>query len=160
MTTTLQTIPIPRVNGSRASFVSIEMKYNGLIFVGVTKISYSRTRDVTVLYGTNSDPLGQTAGTNAYDASFEMYLAEYLQVQAAMGKGYADKYFTTTATYSAGGMDLCCDTLIGCRLLETKADHSQGNEGLKRSWSCKPVKILFNGLDDNVNPLGGQSRAA
>jgi hypothetical protein len=153
--TTLATIPYPMANGTRASFVSLEAKFAGQIFVGFAKLTYKRTRDIEVVYGTNKDPIGQTDGTNAYEASCEMLLAEFNALQAKLGPGYGDVFFKIDATYSQTGLDLIHDELLGCRLLSTDSDASQGTAALKRTFDLKPLKILFNGIDDNSSPLQG-----
>ncbi len=152
--TTLTTIPYPMVDGSRASFVSLEAKFNGVIYF-ITSITYNRNREIEVLYANNRDPIGQTAGQNSYETEWEMYLAEFNAMQKALGAGYGDIYFPIDCTYSQDGLDLVHDQIVGARLLKTDAPNKKGPEGLIRTCSSKPMKILFGGIDDNPNPLGG-----
>ena len=154
---TVSTIPYPMTNGARQSFVSIEVKLNGQIFMGITKIDYKRTRERTVVTGTNADPLGKTRGENKYEASCDVYLAEFNQfmVSTMGGNGYGDVFFSVDVTYSENGFDTIHDTLIGCTVDSTEASNSKGTEGLVRAVNLAPLKILFNGIDDNASPLQG-----
>ena len=155
--TTLATIPYPMANGARASFVSIELKLKGQVFCGFTKIDYKRERERTDLYGNNVDPLGKTRGSNKFEGSCDLYLAEFIAFIMSVlgGPGYGDVFFGVDVTYSENGSDLVHDQLIGCTLDSTEASQAQGNEGLKRGVNLHPLKILFNGIDDSAQPLQG-----
>ena len=109
------TIPYPMVDGARVSFVSIDAKLKGQVFVGITKIDYKRTRERTDLYGTNADPIAKTRGTNKYEASGDLYLAEFnaFTKQTLGGDGYGDVFFPIDVTYSENGFDMIHDQLIG-----------------------------------------------
>jgi hypothetical protein len=154
---TVATIPYPMTNGARQSFVSIEVKLNGQIFVGIPKIDYKRTRERTVITGTNADPLGKTRGENKYEGSCDIYLAEFNQfmVSTMGGAGYGDVFFNVDVTYSENGLDVIHDTLIGCTIDSTEASNSKGSEGSLRTVNLSPLKVLFNGIDDNSSPLQG-----
>ena len=152
MTTPIQ---YPLLNGRRHSFCSVELKLNNVIFKGFKKIDYKRTRERTDVYGNHPDPLGKTHGTNKYEASCELYLAEWNLFQATLGAGYGDVPFQIDVTYTENGFDMIHDTLMGCTLDSSEATNAQGNEGTSRPIELHPVKILFNGLDDVDQPLSG-----
>ena len=154
---TVSTIPYPMVNGARVSFVSIETKLNGQVFMGITKIDYKRTRERAFIEGTNADPLGKTRGTNKYEASCEMHLAEFNQfcISTLGGAGYGDVFFPVDVTYSENGFDMIHDQIIGCTVDSTEASNAKGAEGTVRNMDLKPLKVLFNGVDDNAVPLRG-----
>ena len=155
--TAVATIPYPMTNGARQSYVSLEAKLNGQIFMGITKIDYKRNRERTVITGTNADPLGKTRGENKYEASCELYLAEWNQfmVSTMGGAGYGDVFFTVDVTYSEKNLDMIHDTLLGCTIDSTEASNAKGTEGTLRTVNLSPLKILFNGVDDNATPLQG-----
>jgi diphthamide synthase subunit DPH2 len=111
-----------------------------------------------MVYGTNTDPIAKTKGTNSYDADCEIYLAEFNQFQKqlqALGTGYGDQFFTVDVTYSTNGFDMIHDQILGCTLDSTEASNSQGNDALTRKFTLKPIKIIFNEIDDNDSPLVG-----
>ena len=154
------TTPInyPLVNGARHSFVSIELNLNGLVFPGFAEINYTRTRSRTAVYGNNPDQIGKTRGKNEYKADATVYLAEWNQFQAqlqAQKPGYGDVFFQITVTYNAVGFDVITDTLLGCTMDTTEASNAEGADPTKRKFELNPIKILYNGIDDNATPLHG-----
>lgn len=154
-------IQYPLLNGVRHSFASVEFKFNGLIFVGIASMNYSRTRSRGLIRGNHPDPMGKTIGENEYSADCELYLAEWNQFQASLGnagKGYGDALFTATAVHSANGFDMITDTLLGCTMDSTEASLAKGTDGLSRKLQLSPLKILFNGLDDLAVPLAGPAQ--
>jgi len=148
-------IPYPYVNGVRHSFTSIELKLAGQTFVGFKSIDYSRKRDRTKVYGNSPDPLGKTRGKNSYDASVEVYLAEWNAFQVQLGAGYGDAFFTVTVTYSENGFDTISDVIQGCTMDSTEASNAEGSDPTTRKLDLSPLKILFNGVDDLAIPLQG-----
>lgn len=154
-------INYPLLNGVRHSFASVEFKFNGLIFIGIGSMNYSRTRSRTLVRGNHPDPLGKTIGENEYAADVELYVAEWNQFQASLGnagKGYGDAFFTATAVYSANGFDMITDTILGCTMDVTEAALAKGTDGLSRKIQLNPLKILFNGLDDLAVPLAAPAQ--
>lgn len=155
----------PQINGVKYDFSSIELNLNGQSFVGFKSINYSRTRTRTKVYGSNSDPLAKTKGTNDYSGDCEVYLAEwnyfqqnilipYALQQTGTG-GYGDVFFTVTVSYRTNTSDLISDTLAGCTLDSTEASQSQGTDALIRKMMLNPLKIYFGGVefDDLSVPL-------
>jgi hypothetical protein len=149
-------IQYPYINGVRHSFASVEFKFNGIIFIGIANMNYSRTRTRTMVRGNHPDPLGKTIGENEYSADCELYLAEWNQFQASLGTngaGYGDDSFTATCVYTANGFDMITDTILGCTLDVTEAALAKGTDPVSRKIQLSPLKILFNGLDDLAVPL-------
>jgi len=152
MTTPIQ---YPLINGVRHSFSSIELKIAGLIFVGFKTINYSRTRSRSNVHGKSPDPIGKTRGKNEYKADCELYLAEWNALQAELGPGYGDTFFTITVTYGENGFDTIQDVIKGCTLDSTDASNSEGTDPTVRKLDLNPMKILFNGIEDMDTPLQG-----
>lgn len=148
-------IAYPLINGVRHSFASVELKLNGQIFIGFKSINYSRTRSRSLVRGNSPDPLGKTLGENEYSCDAEIYLAEWNLFQSLLGAGYGDVFFQVLATYSANGFDTIQDVINGCTVDSTEASQSQGPDALVRKFDMKPLKILFNGIDDLAQPLVG-----
>lgn len=157
-------ITYPLVNGVRHDWASIELHVAGQIIIGRKSITYSRKRTRAMVEGASPDPLGKTLGRNVYAADIELYLAEYnalqdLLSQAAAaiggvnGSGYGDIAFPIQVMYQSRGFDMITDTLIGCTMDSTDVSHSVSTDGLSRKFDLNPIKILFNGLDDLLNPL-------
>jgi hypothetical protein len=148
-------INYPLINGVRHSFPSIELKLNGLIFVGFKSINYSRKRSRSMIYGNNADPIGKTRGKNEYSCDAEFYLAEFNQFLASLGPGYGDLAFTINVTYTENSLDTIQDVILGCTLDSSEVSQSEGTDALVRKFEMNPLKILFNGVDDSAIPLVG-----
>jgi hypothetical protein len=148
-------IKYPLINGVRHSFASVELKFAGQIFIGVKAVNYSRTRTRAEVRGNHPDPLGKTQGENVYAGDIEIYLAEFNRLETLLGAGYGDSFFSCVVTYSANGFDTIVDTITGCTIDTTEAALSQGPDPLTRKIDLKPLKILFNGIDDVLVPLVG-----
>ena len=103
-------IAYPLVNGSGYSYSSIELNLGGLIFRGFKAIDFSRKRDRPKIYGNSPDPLFKVVGKNEYEASGELYLAEFDNFVTQLGDGYGDVVAEgdSTTTYvflgAAGGL--------------------------------------------------------
>ncbi len=152
----------PLVNGVRHSFASIELNFSGLIFRGFKSINYGRKRNRGLVRGNHPDPIAKTLGENEYNADAEIYLAEWMafleQLKAnaqsgTNGNGYGDVQFSAFVTYSATGFDTITDELQGCTLDSTDASNGQGPDALVRKVDLMPLKILFAGVDDLLDPL-------
>ncbi len=161
------TTPIlyPLTNGVRHDWASIELHVAGQIVIARKSIDYSRVRTRAMAEGGSPDPLGKTLGRNAYKATLELLLAEFYQLigilsqQAAAlggqnGAGYGDVPFLVQVMYQSRGFDQITDTIIGCTLDSTEAAHGISPDALSRKFELNPTKILFNGLDDLLDPLG------
>lgn len=157
----LITVPIayPDSAGARHSFVSLKAIVAGVPILGLKKCSYSRIRTREIMHGTHSDPIGKTQGENAYKASLDLYLAEFMQLKAALvaqaatqlDTGYGDVFFTIQAQYRAPGFTLIQDEIFSCTLDETNAEQTQGPAALVRGIELNPLKIVFDD-DDDVSP--------
>lgn len=148
-------IPYPLVNGVRHSFASIEFKFFGQIIIGFKSITYSRKRERTKVYGAHPNPLGKTRGKNSYDASCELYLAEFNASLQQLGDGYGDVFGDIFVTYSENGFDTIQDVIRGCTIDTTEAEGSEGTDPLTRKIDLSPLQILFNGIEDLAIPLRG-----
>lgn len=162
MTTPIQ---YPLINGVRHDWSSIEIKVAGQIILGVKSINYARHRTRAYAEGFSPDPLGKTRGRNAYTCDVEMYLAEFNQLQAILqaqaaplggvnGSGYGDVFFSIVVMYNSTGFDQVTDTIQGCTLDSTEIAHTVSPDALSRKFATMPTKILFQGQDDLLTPLG------
>ena len=146
-------IQYPLVNGSGYSYSSIELNLQGLIFRGFKAIDFSRKRDRPKVYGNSPDPLFKVVGKNEYDASGELYLAEFNNFLTQLGPGYGDAYFTTYVTFEQQGFPTTQVKIIGCTLDEVTASFTEGTDPLAMKFMLNPLKILWNGVDDLAVPL-------
>jgi hypothetical protein len=149
-------VPFPIINGVMHSYASIEAILGpaGRVSVAMSSINYSRKRDRDMPRGAHPDPIGKTRGDNKYDGDCELYLVQWQLLQVSMGlEGYGDIPFPIFVTYSDIGMPTIVDTLLGCTIDSTEVSQSQSNKALSRKIDLSPVKIYFNGVDDNIIPL-------
>lgn len=153
-------IPYALINGVRHSFASFTFKLNGVEFVGFSKLDYSRKRERGMPYGPNPDPLGKTRGQNKYEFKITVYMAEFLSfVTAQFGQGYGDKFFTAQLSINENGMDPQSVEAQGCTIDESIVSASAGTDATTVDLNFNPVKMIFNGADDNATPLGGAAAA-
>lgn len=148
-------IPYPLVNGARHSFASVELKLFGTIFLGFKSITYSRKRSRTKVYGAHPDPIGKTRGKNEYDASCELYVAEFKVLVQQLGTGYGDIFGDIFVTYSENGFDTIQDVIRGVTIDSSEAEASEGTDPLTRKIDLSPLKILFDATEDLAVPLRG-----
>lgn len=157
-------IQVPLINGVTPSFAHIELVVAGLSFTGGFKsIKYKRTRKREKVMSNSPDPVAHTIGENEYEASaviwFPWWFALQQTILDTIGPGYGDQAFDVNISYSTPGFDTVQDVLRGCHFDSTSSDHSAGPAPLEREIDLNPLKILFAGEDDLLNPLGGSGGA-
>lgn len=148
-------IRYPDTTGFRAGFQSVILKVNRNEFVGFTAVSGERTRERVLVYGANSDPIGKTRGKNTYKMSIGVYIAEFnvFMIQT-LGAGWGDKPFSAEVIVNENGYDTQHVLAQGCTVDVAKFDWSEGADPLKvEGIEFNPVKLIWNGLDDNGRPL-------
>lgn len=155
-------ISYPLVDGFRKSWSSIEAVFSArsgsgpsmaLNFRGFRNINLSRTKSRPHVYGTHPDPIGKVRGKNEYKGSVEILVEEWNQLQAELANiraDYGNVFFTFTRTYTENGSDTIVDTAIGCTIDTTESDDSEGTDPTMRKIELNPLKIYFNGLDDEI----------
>ncbi len=150
------TIKYPDINGARHSFASIVLKVDGQEFSGFKSITYARHRERGIVHGNNPDPLGKTRGKNTYECEIEVYHAEFKAFMLEhFGSGYGDKMFPIEVSYAESGFPTQTDRIIGNTVDDTEGGGTEGTDALTRKFKTSPVKIMFNGIDDNKTPLRG-----
>jgi hypothetical protein len=133
-------------------------KLAGLQIAGVTSINYEATLEPGVVYAGGPLPIAHTTGVGSYTADVEMLLAEYMQVQTALGPAFFTAMFDVEVSYSdegytASGIPPIVDTIQRCRI--SKLGHSaqkQSGDPSVRKLTLVPLGMLFNG----VNPMPNQ----
>ena len=150
MTTPIQ---YPLINGMRHSFASIKLQIQNTKFTGFKSINYNYAKTREEARGNHPDALGKTRGENAYKCDVEVYLAEFNAFIATLGAGWGQIFFTVLVSYSENGFDITQDTILGCTIDEIDASQGQGPSALTRKLTFAPLKILYNGLDGEPNPL-------
>jgi hypothetical protein len=151
-------IRYPDTTGFRAGWQSLILKVDGQEFVGFVACEGERARERALVFGTNADPIGKTRGKNTYKASIGVYVAEFKQFMVDhFGPGYGDRSFTFQMTIAENGYDVQTVICYGCTLDKTTFSFSEGSDPLKvEGIDLNPVKIVWDGVDDNARPLGAQ----
>lgn len=149
-------IRYPDTIGFRASFQSVILKIDGQEFPGFVAVDGERTRERVLVYGANADPIGKTRGKNTYKMSVGVYVAEFNNyVIQHFGAGWGDQPFEAEVQINENGYDTQQYLGLGCTIDVTKWSFAEGADPLKfEGIEFNPIKILFNGVDDNANPLG------
>jgi hypothetical protein len=146
-------LAFPEINGLRHDYSSIELKANGLLFMGIKSIEYEWSREVALVRGFSPDSLGQCRGFNTNTCSIEMYLAEWNLFLNSLGDGFGDGFFSIQVSYAETGFDQITDYILGARLIGVSASMSQGSDPLTRKLKFQPTKIQYQGFDDLASPL-------
>ncbi len=145
----------PLINGFKHSFASIELKLADDKYIGFKSINYESKLDRAKVYGCHPDPIAKTRGVADYSGDLEIYLAEWNQLQAKLGPGWADVSFTGVVSYIENGFDVIVDSLIGCTLSSLGGSNSQGTDATVKKVALDVMKILHNGVDMLSIPLKG-----
>jgi hypothetical protein len=115
----------------------------------VKAVDYSDSIEYSEIEGNARMSLGTSEGMYRTDeASMELYLAEFDEVQDTFAEKMYSKRFTVTAAYTIGGKTRT-DTLVGCRWVKRTASNQTGADALTRTLPFKPAYIKWNGK----NPL-------
>jgi len=150
-------VQYPLVNGVYHAFASVEIKWNGVIYVGVKSINYDQQLVPTKVRGAHAEAIGRTRGDLDANGDFELYLQQANQLITDLGAGYMEKVLGTTVTYSENGLDTITDELVSIRIQQISDGHSQGTDALTKKFTLNIMKVLHNGLEPLLNPLGGQT---
>lgn len=158
MTQQVAPISVPLYNGFIRSFAHVRLEIAGMQFSGGFKsIMRKRARTREQARSNNADPVAKTVGENKYECKAEMYLDWYYNLIATidntLGVGYADQPFTIYISYVGTNLVPYTDQVLGCTFDIDEGDDKQGTAALVRTVDFTPLKILFNGLDDNADPL-------
>lgn len=148
-------IRYPDTTGFRAGFQSVILKVDRQEFSGFTAVDGERTRERALVYGANADPIGKTRGKNTYKMSIGMYVAEFNNFMIQhFGAGWGDQPFNVEVVVNENGYDTQQYLGLGCTVDVAKFSFSEGTDPLKfEGIELNPIKILFNGIDDNAQPL-------
>ena len=160
MTQPAQIAPIlvPLTNGFVRSIAHVRLEIAGLEFTGGFKaIKRSRKRSRELPMSNNADPVGKTVGENKCECSAEMYVDWYYNlirtINQNYGAGYADQPFTIYTSFVGWNLVPHTDTIVGCTFDDDDGDDKTGPAALVRTVNFNPIKIYFDGLDDNSDPL-------
>lgn len=151
-------VQVPLTNGSVRSFGHVRLKIAGMDFNGgFTRIMRKRSRKREIAYSNNPDPIGKTLGENSYECRAMMYVDWYYALIATinnnLGPGYTDQPFSIFISYGGVNLNKYTDQVINCTFDDDDGSDEQGTKALTREVNFNPTKILFNGLDDNADPL-------
>lgn len=143
----------PLINGAYPDWSSIEADVDDVKIRGLKSINYKGGASKgNGVYGTGSpDPLGYTTGTNEYSGDVEMYLPEFYEMIETMGRGWGNRYFDITISFTVpdgtGGSTAKTDILKGVKFIEPDASQSQGADAITRKLGLQITKILYGGID-------------
>lgn len=146
----------PLINGVRHEWSSIEIKLNGVVYIGVKEIAYSDSLEPTKVYGVHPQPIGRTRGQYEAEASFTLYLDEANTLIDALGDGFKEVPFDIVVSYSEGGKTIT-DEIIGARIKANDQSNSQGSDPLERKFDLDIMFVRWNGKESLKAPLKGVS---
>lgn len=154
-------LEFPLINGVRHAFSSISLRLQPSgedvslpeVRMWCKSIDYDRKRERGEVRANHPDPIAHTLGENSYEASIEIYRAEFQLILSTLGAGYGDVPFTLFVTWGCNGFETVTDELRGCHIDSSGSGGSQGTDPSAVTIDLKPLKILFGGVDDLAVPL-------
>jgi hypothetical protein len=141
-------IQYPLVNGHRWSWASLEMTFNGLLYVGVKSLNYKPSLKPGLVRGTGSNPIGRTKGEAEYTGDFEMLRLEFDQLVATLGgavRGYGEVAFPIVVTRFEVGSPVSIDIIDGVRIDEVDLSNAQGSDASTAKCTFTAMRMLLNG---------------
>lgn len=154
-------IQYPLINGTRHEWSSIEIKLDGITYVGVSSINYSDKLEPQKVRGTHPKPIGRTRGEYDAEGSIELYIAEAAVFRKALadkvgGNGYKEVAFDIVVQYGESEFDTITDTVVGARIKTDAGGGAKGPDPLATKWDLDVMNILWNGIDSLINPNPGE----
>lgn len=144
----------PKINGQKFDFSSVEIDIAGIIYIGVTELSYTHTLEPGILRGTRAEKLGRTRGEYDAEGSVTIYKDTWNEIRNALGDGYLETSFDITATYAEDDEEIQVDKLFGVRITSVETAPSQGTDPITVDLELDIIRIEENG----VLPIEGMLR--
>src|SRR5687767_2875869 len=125
-------IQFPLINGHRYDWSSAVIKLGGVLFNGITELTYRHALEPGELRGNRAQIIGRTRGSYSAEGSITLAKLEYADLIRQLGDGYMEKAFDITASYqpSSDSADVVTDFLRGCRITSAENSHSEGGDVL------------------------------
>lgn len=122
-----------RVNGNIFSWGSVEIRARDQVFVGVTAVNYSDTRERAAAYGTapQRGPRGVTTGKYAAEGSVTMHTDSAARLREALDNGrgsYGDEPFDIVVSYGETGLPPHTVELRGCLIVGDSGSPTEGTD--------------------------------
>lgn len=151
----------PEINGHRYSYASIELIVNGLIVVGVGKITYGSSLEPGIVYGSDSHKIGRTPGQVSHHCDLEMYRREWSAVLETLGQSFGRTSFDVIVQYAEEGDEgVTTDSILGCRVKELELDNQLGPEPASVRLALDPMDIRYGKQELSIDLLNlGEVRA-
>ncbi len=124
-------IQYPQINGHRFSFDSLEIRVNGIWFVGIKSLNYKPTLKAGLVRGTNPRPIGRTAGEAEFTWDMEILRLEFELLKTSLGcppLGFGETSFPIVATFQELGSPVITDVVQDCRIEEADLSNASGSD--------------------------------
>jgi hypothetical protein len=136
----------PLVNDIAHDYSCVEIDLGGVIYTGITAISYSQKLEPGAVMGTSAQKLARTRGSHSADGSMTMNLQDAEEFITALGEGYMETSFNITVTFSDGVNSPHVHRLFGCRITDDAFSHAQGSDPTQNELTLDIMRIERNGL--------------
>jgi len=135
------------INGKAYEFTDIKVRLLGRSVRGVTAINYHTDRSKENNYGDSKKPVSRTRGTESYDASISLEMAEVAAIEAALGQGQKltdIPPFPITVVYSPDGQRVVTDVLYQVEFTSHRRQSSQGDGRIVLEFPLIVADIDYN----------------
>ena len=136
----------PLVSGVAHDYSCIELDLGGVIYTGITEITYSQKLEPGAVMGTSAQKLARTRGSHSAEGSMTMNLQDSEEFIAALGEGFMETSFNITVTFSDGVNSPHVHRLYGCRITSDDFSHAQGPDPTQNGFTLDIMRIERNGL--------------
>jgi hypothetical protein len=168
VTISISPIQVSVSNGFVRSMANVRIEIAGLSLPGgFASVMRKRTRTRERVYSNNVDPIGDTDGTNQYEATVDMYFDWYIQLVQTLrnnlGPGYGSQTFDMYLAYVGANLATYYDVITSCKFDNDEINAQKGASPLVSAVHLNPLKIYFaipDGanfadpqFDDNADPL-------
>ncbi len=146
----------PLINGHKYDYSSIELDFNGTIYLGVQEISYTQTLEPGIVRGTSAQKLARTRGEHDAEGTLVMYkqdFDEFITDLATGDEGYGEVSFDISVVMSTPNQPTSVVRLLGCRITSEEESYSQGTDALVVSCDLDIMLIEKQGLRMISNAL-------
>ena len=145
------------VNRNVYDHSSVEIALNGVLYDGISEISWSQTLQPGIQRGTSAMKHGRSRGEYNAEGSFTVYVEQMKQIRQALAGlglgGYGEAVFDITVTmFEVGGIPSVAE-LRGCRITSDEFSSGTGGDVAMQTVQIDIMQVIVDGVS-MVSPPG------
>jgi hypothetical protein len=150
-------LAFPIVQGVAHDHSSLDVKLDGISYVGLKTIDWNDALTPGKVFGTSAQKIAETRGQYDGDMSFELYKEygkqfEKSLIAAHKGTGlYEIRFPVDVIIAPEGGSDQTEANIVGVKINKRSVSSSSGSEAITYKYECSVMSIIL----DGVEPITG-----